>query len=297
MILLKTMKENKVWVLIIAIVLGIVVFPLLLNWLLLRDAIMPVVGDSVTWLTFWPVYLSAIASFGMIYFTYRSLLQNKKQLEEMRHQREEEERARLVFSVIVYKTAFMLKISNIGKRNVYNAVVNFNEDFLKLLPEQRFQEGYRQLGKSFFVEAGSSRYLLIGWCEKINEAWKNKNVVIKLKGSYNDVYTIDEEIDMKMFLNKTFIVVQGDLETTIDYIKEGLVVQNKSYMPVQRSLDQIAKSIVKVETSLEKIAEKLEEPIEEMLDTEIKNQVESQQSEKNTVCEKDSGEEKETGDQ
>lgn len=297
MILLKTMKENKVWVLIIAIVLGIVVFPLLLNWLLLRDAIMPVVGDSVTWLTFWPVYLSAIASFGMIYFTYRSLLQNKKQLEEMRHQREEEERARLVFSVIVYNTAFMLKISNIGKRNVYNAVVNFNEDFLKLLPEQRFQEGYRQLGKSFFVEAGSSRYLLIGWCEIINEAWKNKNVVIKLKGSYNDVYTIDEEIDMKMFLNKTFIVVQGDLETTIDYIKEGLVVQNKSYMPVQRSLDQIAKSIVKVETSLEKIAEKLEEPIEEMQDTEIKNQVESQISEKNTVCEKDSEEMKETGNQ
>jgi len=297
LILLKTMKENKVWVLIIAIILGIVVFPLLLNWLLLRDAIMPVVGDSVTWLTFWPVYLSAIASFGMIYFTYRSLLQNKKQLEEMRHQREEEERARLVFSVIVYQQAFYLKMSNIGKRNVYDGTIVFNEDFLHELLEERFQDGYKQLKKSFFVEAGTSRYLLIGWCQDINDAWKNKHVVIKMKGSYNSIYTIDEEIDMNMFLDKTFMVVKGDLETTMGYIKKGLIVQNNTYMPVQRSLDQIAKSIVKVETSLKSIAEKLEEPIEEMLDTEIKNQVESQQSEKNTVCEKDSGEEKETGDQ
>ena len=140
---MKTMKDNKLWVWIIAIVLGIVVFPLLLNWLLLRDAIIPIVGDNVTWLTFWPVYLSAIASFGMIYFTYRSLQQNKKQLEEMKQLREEDERARLVFSVIVYEHAFMLKISNIGKRNVYEATVQFNEEFLKELPEERFEEGYR----------------------------------------------------------------------------------------------------------------------------------------------------------
>ena len=50
----------------------------------------------------------------MIYFTYRSLQQNKKQIEELQKQREEEERARLMFSVIVYQHAFMLKISNIA---------------------------------------------------------------------------------------------------------------------------------------------------------------------------------------
>lgn len=234
-------------------------FPFFLNWILLQKAFVPVVGDSVTWLSFWPVYLSAIASFGMIYFTYRSLQQNMKQMDEMRRQREEEERARLVFSVIVYQHAFMLKISNVGKRNVFNAVIHFNEDFLNELFEKKFEEGYRQLTKPFFVEAGTSRHLFIGWCQDINDAWKNKHVVIRMKGSYNGVYIIDEEIDMNLFLDKTFIVVQGDLETTMGHIKKGLIVQNNSYWPVQKSLDSIAKNLEKVERTLEGIAEHLEE--------------------------------------
>ena len=250
--------RNTLWQYIIVVML-LLLFPVVLNWILLREAIVPVVGDSTTWLTFWPVYLSAMASFGMIYYTYRSLQQNKKQLEEMKAQREEEERARLVFSVIVYQTAFMLKISNIGKRNVFNAIIHFNEDFLNELMEERFEEGYKQLAKPFFVEAGTSRYLFIGFCQDVNDAWKNKNVVIKMKGSYNDVYNIDEELYMSMFLDKTFMLVQGDLETTMGHIKKGLVVQNNSYMPMQKSLDQIAKSIKKVELSLTSLTEKMEE--------------------------------------
>lgn len=250
--------RNTLWQYIIVVML-LLLFPVVLNWILLREAIVPVVGDSTTWLTFWPVYLSAMASFGMIYYTYRSLQQNKKQLEEMKAQREEEERARLVFSVIVYQTAFMLKISNIGKRNVFNAIIHFNEDFLNELMEERFEEGYKQLAKPFFVEAGTSRYLFIGFCQDVNDAWKNKNVVIKMKGSYNDVYNIDEELYMSMFLDKTFMLVQGDLETTMGHIKKGLVVQNNSYMPMQKSLDQIAKSIKKVGLSLASLTEKMEE--------------------------------------
>lgn len=248
--------RNTLWQYIIVVML-LLLFPVVLNWILLREAIVPVVGDSTTWLTFWPVYLSAMASFGMIYYTYHSLQQNKKQLEEMKIQREEEERARLVFSVIVYQKAFMLKISNIGKRNVYNAIIHFNEDFLNELMEERFEEGYKQLAKPFFVEAGTSRHLFIGICQDVNDSWKNKNVVIKMKGSYNDVYEIDEELNMSMFLDKTFILVQGDLETTMGHIKKGLVVQNNSYMPVQKSLDQIAKSIKRVESSLDYIVEHL----------------------------------------
>ena len=250
--------RNTLWQYIIVVML-LLLFPVVLNWILLREAIVPVVGDSTTWLTFWPVYLSAMASFGMIYYTYRSLQQNKKQLEEMKAQREEEERARLVFSVIVYQTAFMLKISNIGKRNVFNAIIHFNEDFLNELMEERFEEGYKQLARPFFVEAGTSRYLFIGFCQDVNDVWKNKNVVIKMKGSYNDVYNIDEELYMSMFLDKTFMLVQGDLETTMGHIKKGLVVQNNSYMPMQKSLDQIAKSIKKVELSLASLTEKMEE--------------------------------------
>ena len=222
-----------------------------------------------------------------------SLLQNKRQLEEIKKQREEEERARLAFSVIVYKKAFMLKISNVGKRNVFNAIIQFNEDFLNELFEEKFQEGYKKLAKPFFVEAGTSKHLYIGWCHDINDAWKNKHVVIEMKGHYNDVYTIDETIDMDLYLDKTFMLVQGEIATELALIKQGLV--NNSYSPIQVNIDRITKSLASIETSLNDIAEKLEKPIEEMFDTE--NKVKTQPFEKNKVSENDSGEEKETGDQ
>ena len=176
------MNTNKrFWIVGISI-LSFVIFPFFLNWILQKESFVPVVGDGVTWLSFWPIYLSAIASFGMIYMTYLSLRQNKKQLEELRRQREEDERARLVFGVIVYQHAFMLKISNIGKRNVYNAKIQFNEDFIKELFKEKYEEGFRQLSSPFFVEAGTSRYLFIGFCQDVNDAWKNKKVIIWMKG-------------------------------------------------------------------------------------------------------------------
>ena len=76
-----------------------------------------------------------------------------------------------------------------------------------------------------------------------------------MKGLYNDRYKIDEELCMSMFLDKTFMVVKGDLETTMGYTKKGLVVQNDSYMPIQKSLNQIAKSIKNIETSLKNMEE------------------------------------------
>lgn len=255
-----TRKRLKSTMIICTAIIVCFLFPFVLNWLLLRKPIVPIVGDATTWLSFWPVYLSSIASFGMIFFTYRSLQHNKAQMDEIRLQREEDERARLVFSIIVYQTSFMLKISNIGKRNVFNATIDFNEAFLLELVEKRFQEGFRQLSKPFFVEVGTSRYLYIGHCPEVNMAWKDKHIVIRMKGSYNNIYTIEEEIDMNWFLNKTFMVVQGDLETTMSYMKKGLIVQNDQYMPVQKSLDMIAKSIKKVEHSLEELTHTPEVP-------------------------------------
>lgn len=96
-----------------------------------------------------------------------------------------------------------------------------------------------------------SRHLFLGFCEEVNKTWKDKNVIIKMKGRYNDSFPIDEELDMNFFMDKAFVLVQGDLETTMSYIKKGLIVQNNSYMPVQKSLDQIAKSLNKLESSFE----------------------------------------------
>lgn len=52
--------------LLIAVLVSLVflAFPFILNWALQKDAFVPVIGDGTAWLSFWPVYLSAIASFG-----------------------------------------------------------------------------------------------------------------------------------------------------------------------------------------------------------------------------------------
>ena len=74
-----------------------------------------------------------------------------------------------------------------------------------------------------------------------------------MKGRYNDVYTIDEEIDMSLFLDKTFMLVQGELATQLSLIRQGMV--NNSYSPIQVNMDRIAKSLAKADDGCENVDE------------------------------------------
>lgn len=44
-------------------------------------------------------------------------------MEDLKQREDEERRSRLVFSVIVYQTAFYLRIFNIGKENAFNGKI------------------------------------------------------------------------------------------------------------------------------------------------------------------------------
>jgi prefoldin subunit 5 len=260
-------------------VVFLIVFPFLLNWLLLRKPIAPVVGDGTTWLSFWPVYLSAIASFGMIYMTFLSLKQSREQIEDIKQREDEARRARLVFSVVVYQTAFYLRILNIGKENAFNIKLEFNNEFINEI-EQKYQKFYTQLSRPDFIEAGKSIYILIGWCENVNKAWEGKNIVMSITGSYNDKYSVDETLDMEYFIGKSHFIVKGDLETTIEYMKKGLVVQNDGYKPVQKSLDEIAHTMMRIDYSFNVLTKQLEERAEKKAEDksiveEVKDQAEA----------------------
>ena len=251
-----TSLKDKKFVLV-AVIAFLAMFPFILNWLLLRDAILPVVGDSTTWLTFWPVYLSAIASFSMIYMTYLSLKQSREHMEDLKKREAEEQRARLVFSIIVYQAAFYLRIFNIGKENAFNVKLNINNDFIEEIKES-YRQYYYQLSNPDFIEAGKSIYILIGWCEDVNKAWERKDIVLRVNGSYNDKYEVDDTLDMRYFIGKTHFMVRGDLETTMEYIKKGLIVQNNAYKPVQKSLDEIAHSLVRIDYSLMELSRQMD---------------------------------------
>lgn len=83
-----------------AIILSVIVamiFPFVLNILVMLRIDCPVAGKPEDWIVFWPSYLSAIASFGMIvltsialYYNNKTLTNNKEQLEELKRQWKEE---------------------------------------------------------------------------------------------------------------------------------------------------------------------------------------------------------------
>ena len=54
--------KSKRWLIIIVSILVVLVCPLIINWILLKPAIVEVVGDETIWLLFWGGYLSAIIS-------------------------------------------------------------------------------------------------------------------------------------------------------------------------------------------------------------------------------------------
>lgn len=250
------MQKTKKVVIVGVIILMLLLFPFLLNWLILRKALTPIVGDGATWLSFWPVYISAIASFGMIYMTYLSLKQSRAQLEDLKQREADERRTRLVFSVIVYQTAFYLRIFNIGKENAFNVKLEFNDEFISEIKDS-YRKYYTQLARPDFIEAGKSIYILIGWCGDVNKEWEGKDIILKVKGSYNDKYEVDETLDMGYFIGKTHFMVKGDLETTMEYMKKGVVVQNNSYRPIQKSLDEIADTLVRIDYSLMELSKQV----------------------------------------
>ncbi len=250
------MQKTKKVVIVGVIILMLLLFPFLLNWLILRKALTPIVGDGATWLSFWPVYISAIASFGMIYMTYLSLKQSRAQLEDLKQREADERRTRLVLSVIVYQTAFYLRIFNIGKENAFNVKLEFNDEFISEIKDS-YRKYYTQLARPDFIEAGKSIYILIGWCGDVNKEWEGKDIILKVKGSYNDKYEVDETLDMGYFIGKTHFMVKGDLETTMEYMKKGVVVQNNSYRPIQKSLDEIADTLVRIDYSLMELSKQV----------------------------------------
>lgn len=219
----------KRYIISIVVVILLIISPFLLEIRYIKAAF---VGEPSMWQIVVVTYLGAIASLVLALLTYRIVLQNRAQI-----------RARLAFSVVIYEMGYYLKISNLGQENAYNIKLCIDENFIAHVQSSK-QQYFRDLSNPFFIEAGKSIYVFIGWYNDINVAWKGKNIIFYVKGEYNNHYKVNERLAMDQFINKTHFIVKGDLENTISHIKNGLVVQNNSYNPIQKSLDLISKTLV-----------------------------------------------------
>ena len=121
----------KYWVVIF--IAAIVLIPILLNWVIRWQSFFEFVGKDTDWLMFWVTYISAIASFAMVFIRWRTLKQNEEQLNEIKRQWEEQNRPILSFKIIYINSVFYLKVENTGKGNLVNARLILGERALSIL--------------------------------------------------------------------------------------------------------------------------------------------------------------------
>ena len=103
-------KSNWHWMLFI--LFWLLVFPYILNKLILIDRYWNIVGGPKEWLVFWPSYLSALASAVMIAYTAMTLKNNKEQLDELKRQWEEEHKPNVSVSFNIMNSVGAFRIVN-----------------------------------------------------------------------------------------------------------------------------------------------------------------------------------------
>lgn len=128
--LTKQIKRKYKLVISVTILSGLV-FPFLLNWLVMVKTSFPVAGSPDTWIAFWPSYLSAIASFGMIaltiltlYYNNKTLSNNIEQLNELKRQWEEEHKPNIVVSYNMIDNVAYLRLVNTSKAEIRNLTIS-----------------------------------------------------------------------------------------------------------------------------------------------------------------------------
>lgn len=92
--------------------IALIIIPVCLNFILLIPAFTPVVGDNAAWLSFFGSFIGAFASFVMIFFTAKTLEQNREQLDELKRQWKEEHTPFLSCQLIAKSGKFLLRILN-----------------------------------------------------------------------------------------------------------------------------------------------------------------------------------------
>ena len=126
---------KRYWVLLFAIVAFII--PPILNFLLRIPAFTNIVGTEADWLEFWGTYLSAIASFAMVFITWKTLQQNREQLNEMKKQWNEQNQPSFKFDIVVIGSGQVcLNVSNVGIHSIYNAKIKFGQHALSVIQKE-----------------------------------------------------------------------------------------------------------------------------------------------------------------
>lgn len=219
--------------------------PVLLNFLILIPAFLPIVGSGSDWLMFWVTYISSIASFAMVFITWRTLQQNEAQFNEMKKQWDAEKKPKLIFSLGIHQKCLFLKITNIGIAPAYNIKLSINDSFYNALPEGVAKHCFDQFIEPFFIDGKSTKYVFIGTGNDLETYFKNKNIVLKIDGTFCDNNDVHFSCNMTEIIGKNFARITDDLTSAVENIEKSVSSAKSAtqYQTIQKSLHIISKSI------------------------------------------------------
>lgn len=204
---IKQVFQKYKWTIIVSVIAALC-FPFFLNWIVMQHTSCEVAGKPETWIAFWPSYLSAIASFGMIALTAIALLfnnetlrNNKEQLDEMKRQWEEEHKPNVSVSFNQLGTVAYLRIVNTSIVEVKNLRIKgkffageeeskyFNMGLLKKFNIDIEPNGIRNIILHYNIEPLTDNFYFI--LELLYEGLDNPKVV---KVYCNNIYIVGDVI-------------------------------------------------------------------------------------------------------
>lgn len=206
--------------------------------------------------------VSAIVSCIMIVLTTLSLLQNKRQMREMKRQWKETNRARIEISIFSRDLWMNLQITNVGKETAYDVSVTIDETFIKDIPFKELREHLQELTEPFILQSGKSKYYSLMPVRRMKEdiitygskslhssqtnEWFESNFKRKfnIRCEYCNLYHLDMNVSISQFL-RNGLIIDDKLTESVKRIEDKLIVHNDGYMPIQKSLHIIADAINK----------------------------------------------------
>lgn len=210
---IKQVFQKYRWAIILSVIAALC-FPFVLNWVVMRQTTCVIAGKPETWIAFWPSYLSAIASFGMIaltaitlLFNSKTLKNNKEQIDEMKRQWDEEHKPNVSVSFHKIGVNGYLRIINISNVEIKDLGIEIVE-----IPEvstiRKAIELYSGVKenievKHLYIEPRGIRNVILaaGFCDdllpnefiglKLNY---NTNFENTIRVTFNQSYSIGDDI-------------------------------------------------------------------------------------------------------
>lgn len=162
--------------------------------------------------------VGAIMTALMAIVTLLTVRQNRKQLKELRRQWDYENRPHISLAIVPRSFKYFLKIRNVGKNSAKEVSININDAFKATFDNVSIKH-IDHLTKSFPMEANDTKYVFLGWIEKLNDKWK-EDVEVEVSCCY-DNFKSELTGSSENFIDNRFFMFYNYQEESLDNITKN----------------------------------------------------------------------------